>query len=231
VSKCGPHTTRRRSRTTGDDRDDIEPSPRRPLRYPVLALLAAAVAALGFLTGSIPFGVLLARRRGVDIRATGSGNIGATNVARVIGVRLGVIVLVLDAIKGALPVALAQRLDLGDPAIAVTGLAAVCGHCFSPWLRLRGGKGVATALGVFVVVAPIAAGIAVAVFAVVAAATRIPAVGSLVATLVLAGVCATRSSPPIALLAAACAALIFVRHRSNLVRLLGRDDRPDQPID
>jgi glycerol-3-phosphate acyltransferase PlsY len=185
--------------------------------------LAIAVAAgLAFAAGSIPFGVLLARRRGVDIRAQGSGNIGATNVARVVGLGLGVVVLVLDAAKGAAPVLVARGLDLGPWTTAAAGLGAVLGHCFSPWLRFRGGKGVATALGVFLALDPVAAGAAVATFALFAAITRIPAIGSLAGTAALTALCIARASLPVAALAIAVAVLILVRHRSNLAHLLRR---------
>jgi acyl phosphate:glycerol-3-phosphate acyltransferase len=99
----------------------------------------ALTFALAFVAGSVPFGVLLARRHGVDIRTEGSGNIGATNVARVLGVRIGIVTLVLDALKGALPMLVAQRAGLDDYGLAAAGLGAVLGHCFSPWLRFRGG--------------------------------------------------------------------------------------------
>ena len=162
------------------------------LTGPLSVALVAALIAGAFWAGAIPFGVLLARRRGVDIRAHGSGNIGATNVSRVLGARDGAIVLVLDALKGALPTALA--LALADPAappgidaraVALTGGAAILGHCFSPFLRGRGGKGVATALGVFLVLAPAIVAVAVAIFAAVLAVTRVPALGSLAAALAI----------------------------------------------
>jgi glycerol-3-phosphate acyltransferase PlsY len=196
-----------------------------PLSYPAVSedpLALAGAAALAFAAGAIPFGVLLARRRGVDIRTTGSGNIGATNVARVVGLGLGLVVLVLDAAKGAAPVLVVRWLDLGPWTAAAAGLGAVLGHCFSPWLGFRGGKGVATALGVFLALDPLAAGAAVATFAVFAAITRIPAVGSLAGTAALAALCIARAPLPTAALAIAVGLLILVRHRSNLAHLLRR---------
>ena len=183
---------------------------------PVASLLALA---LGFAAGSVPFGVLFARRRGVDIRSAGSGNIGATNVARVMGFRVGLLVLVLDALKGALPVLAARRYGLDDWAQSAAGLGAVLGHCFSPWLRFRGGKGVATALGVFLVLSPPAAGVAVLVFVGIGGITRIPALGSLAGAVALSAVCVAKDSDPIALLSIICATLIIVRHRQNLAEL------------
>jgi glycerol-3-phosphate acyltransferase PlsY len=189
--------------------------------------LSVALIAVAFCAGAIPFGVLLARRRGVDIRAHGSGNIGATNVSRVLGARVGAIVLVLDALKGALPTAAA--LALADPAapgdaraVALTGGAAILGHCFSPLLRGRGGKGVATALGVFVVLAPALVGVAVGVFVAVLAATRVPALGSLAAALAISvGLVAGRGGP-YAALACATTVLFVYTHRTNLAKLRER---------
>src|SRR5207253_1319534 len=137
----------------------------------------AAVLA-GYLAGSIPFGVLFARARGVDLQKFGSGNIGATNAARALGKRVGAVVLLCDAAKGYAPTLaarawLAPRLDAGEAWAAGVGLAAFAGHLASPWLRFRGGKGVATALGVFLALAPAQTGAAAALFVVLYAVTRI----------------------------------------------------------
>ena len=177
--------------------------------------------AAGFLAGAVPFGVIVAKQRGVDIRAQGSGNIGATNVARVLGIKDGVLVLLLDAGKGALITLVAARAD-GDPwVIAATGFAAILGHCFSPFLGWKGGKGVATALGVFVVAAPTLALVAVAVFLVVAGRTRVPALGSL-GGVTSATIYAFVTSQPgsIELLALATTLLLVYTHRTNLAKLL-----------
>ena len=181
----------------------------------------ALVLVLGYLAGSIPFGVIVARKMGVDIRTKGSGNIGATNVGRVLGLGVGLLVLVLDALKGAAAVALATRYSGMDPVIAMAGFAAILGHCFSPFLGGKGGKGVATSLGVFSVLAPPLAFVAVAVFLVVAGRTRIPALGSLAgvgAATVYA--LATRAPLDVSLLAVATAVLLFYTHRGNLAQLL-----------
>jgi glycerol-3-phosphate acyltransferase PlsY len=184
--------------------------------------LALGVA-LGFAAGAIPFGVIIARGRGVDIKAHGSGNIGATNVARVLGVVPGLIVLVLDAAKGALPVALALRWSGDAPVALATGAAAILGHCFSPFLGFRGGKGVATALGVFLVLTPTLAALAVAVFALVLYATRVPALGSLAGVATIAVVLLWRGDPALAALAAGTTALLVYTHRTNLGKLRRRD--------
>ena len=193
-----------------------------PLAMPVAALWVSAVlwTALGFSSGSIPFGVVVARRLGgVDIKAQGSGNIGATNVWRVLGVVPGLIVLVLDAAKGALPVAAALRWS-GAPAIALaTGGAAILGHCFSPLLGFRGGKGVATAFGVFLVIAPPVAASAVAVYAAVLAATRVPALGSLAGIAWIAAVLIWQREHAAAGFALGTTVLLLYTHRSNLARL------------
>lgn len=178
----------------------------------------------GFLAGSVPFGVIVAKQRGVDIRAKGSGNIGATNVARVLGVADGVLVLFLDAGKGALITLVAARID-GDPwVIAGTGFMAILGHCFSPFLGGKGGKGVATALGVFVIAAPALAFVAVAVFLVVAGRTRVPALGSLSGVSAAALYAFITSAPAsVELLAFATSALLVYTHRTNLAKLYQAD--------
>ena len=175
----------------------------------------------GFIAGSIPFGVLIAKQRGVNIRAKGSGNIGATNVARVMGLGPGLAVLLLDASKGAIAALAAQRICGMDWVIAVAGFAAILGHCFSPFLGGKGGKGVATALGVFVVVAPALALVGIAVFLLVAGRTRVPALGSLSgigsATVYAFATGAPASVTVVALLTTI---LLVYTHRANIAKLL-----------
>ena len=191
-------------------------------------MIAAGLVVLGYLSGSIPFGLLLVRAaRGVDVREQGSGNIGATNVARVAGKGLGVLVLVLDAAKGALPVLLARALRPESPVVpAVVGLAAFAGHVAPPWLRFRGGKGVATALGVLAVLAPWPALAGALTYAVVLAALRISSVGSLLAGVVAVSVAWLVPGTPTA--AAALTSVLFVAmlwtHRGNIDRLLRRGE-------
>jgi glycerol-3-phosphate acyltransferase PlsY len=189
------------------------------------ALLPLALIAAAFWAGAIPFGVLIARRRGIDIRDHGSGNIGATNVTRVLGARAGAAVLLLDALKGALPTAAAIAATGGAaPArwvVALTGLAAILGHCFSPLLRGRGGKGVATAFGVFLVIAPALAGIGACVFVVVLRATRVPALGSLAGAAAISVGLLARGGGPYAALACGTTALLVFTHRTNLAKLRG----------
>lgn len=187
-----------------------------------------ALVVLGYLAGSIPFGVLLTRwLRGVDVRQQGSGNIGATNVTRVAGKKLGAVVLLLDALKGALPVALALRLLPGQPTLHVlVGLSAVLGHIYPVWLKLQGGKGVATALGVLVVLVPLAALAGAVVYAVILAVWRVSSLGSLAAGATAVGTSAfTAAQPQYAGLSAFLFALMLWTHRGNIGRLLRRTER------
>jgi acyl phosphate:glycerol-3-phosphate acyltransferase len=175
--------------------------------------------ALGYLCGSIPFGLLLARRAGVDVRRVGSGNIGAANVARSASVRLGIATLALDAAKGALPVALARWLA-NDPVAAGAGLAAFLGHVFPLYLGLAGGKGVATALGVLATLCPAVASTALVVFVAVFAVWRYVSAASIAAALstpVAAWVLAYPEASVATILA--MTVVIVVRHRQNLARL------------
>ena len=191
-------------------------------------MLTAALLLLGYLAGSIPFGVLLTRWvRGVDVRQSGSGNIGATNVTRVAGKKIGAVVLLLDALKGALPVVLALWLLPGQPRVhALVGLAAFLGHVFPVWLKLRGGKGVATALGVMVVLVPTAALAGAAIYIGVVAAWRVSSVGSLTAGLTAVGVSAfTARASEYALLTAVFFVLMLWTHRGNVSRLLRHTER------
>ena len=185
-------------------------------------LRALLLIGLGFWAGAVPFGVLLARRLGVKIQEHGSGNIGATNVARVLGPIPGAIVLVLDMAKGALAVLAAIHVA-GEPwTVALTGFAAIAGHCFSPFLGGKGGKGVATAFGAFLVLAPDLALLAVVVFVIVLRLTRVPALGSLAGIVALAVLHVHRGDGPSATLAVATTALLVYTHRTNLAKLRAR---------
>ncbi len=190
-------------------------------------MIAAGLVLLGYLSGSIPFGLLLVRAtQGVDVRERGSGNIGATNVARVAGKPLGVLVLVLDALKGALPVLLARAVEPGPVVPAAVGLAAFAGHVAPPWLGFRGGKGVATALGVLAVLAPRAALAGALTYGVVLALWRISSVGSLLAGLVAVAVAWLVPGTSVAsagLVSVLFAAMLWT-HRGNIGRLLRRGE-------
>jgi len=186
-----------------------------------------SLVALGYLCGSIPFGVSIASRfAGKDVRAEGSGNIGATNVARVAGKKLGALVLVLDALKGSAPVLLARHLAPEDAALHVAvAAAAFLGHVYPVWLRFKGGKGVATALGVLLVLLPVSAAIGFVTWLVVLATTRISSVGSLLGALLAIGSSFVLGSPlPYSLLGVGLFLAMLWTHRGNLERLLKRKE-------
>jgi glycerol-3-phosphate acyltransferase PlsY len=189
-------------------------------------LLVWMVAA--YLLAGIPVGLLIGRIRGVDLREVGSGNIGATNAVRAMGKAWGLLVLALDIAKAALPVAAAVhhfgQAPGGPWQVALVALAAILGHVFPIYLRFRGGKGVACAFGVFLVLAPKAALVSVLVYAQTLWLTRISAVGSLTAALVIVVVAWVDPSVPLpyVILAAALAGLIWERHRPNLEQMFAR---------
>jgi glycerol-3-phosphate acyltransferase PlsY len=199
------------------------------MSYPILIV----VAVCSYLLGSIPFGYILVRIfQGIDVRSIGSGNIGATNVARTGGKKLAAATFVLDAFKGWLAGFLVLTLPW-IPASSRTQLyllgafaafIVVLGHMFPIWLGFKGGKGVATGFGVFLALAPIAALISITVFIVVVALTRYVSLGSILGCLAipLALWGFERSSfRPLALaISSATALLIIVRHRQNIARLL-----------
>lgn len=197
----------------------------------MIAALGVLLCLAAYLLGSVPFGVLVARlSAGVDPRTVGSGNIGASNVTRSAGKKAGAVTLLLDAAKAALPMLIAEALLLrlgASPAAAegwkvAAGLAAFGGHLWPVWLRFHGGKGVATGLGVFAVLAPMAALLALGAFAIGYGATRIAAVGSLTGVAVCAaGTFLIRgAASPVSWAGLAVAGLVLWRHRGNIQRML-----------
>lgn len=225
----------------------------------------AAVIVVAYLLGSIPFGYLIVRAtQGADVRETGSGGTGATNVSRRAGKAAGVITLVLDALKGAAAVAIAKLIlglpifggggHIGPPLqalggsnlgghvlightgspedvfwwVAAAGIAVIVGHIFPVWLRFRGGKGVATGIGVFLMLAPIAVAFAAVVFVVAVAWTRYVSLGSILSAVAIpvfvllqdALIWPVESMAPIMSIAIAGAALIVFAHRENVGRLI-----------
>jgi glycerol-3-phosphate acyltransferase PlsY len=182
--------------------------------------------AFGYLVGSVPFAFVLARRRGIDLRHAGSGNVGATNVLRTSGAWNAVAAMGLDALKGALAVVVAQRLAAGPATPVAAGLAAIIGHVYPVWLRFHGGKGVATSAGAFGVLAPVAVTAAAALFVATVAATRYMSVGSLAAAIALPIVAAVAGAPaPVVVGAALSAAIVIHRHRGNLTRVIAGTER------
>ena len=190
-----------------------------------MMLPIAIIAA--YLVGSVPFALLLSRRWGArDLRRIGSGNLGAANVLRASGVTAGVLVAMLDILKGAVSVMLAQRLSGDTVGSAAAGVAAIVGHVYPVWLRFRGGKGVATACGVFSVLTPLAVPPALAIFIATVWATKYISLGSVVASIALPVIAYVSAAPP-SIVAAACtaSALIVLRHRTNLWRVRAGTER------
>ena len=187
------------------------------------------VVIIAYLSGSIPFGYLIVRKKlGADIRESGSGGTGATNVSRRAGKTAGVITLVLDALKGSLAVLLAKGLAPdADWLIAVAAIAAILGHMFPVWLGFRGGKGVATGVGVFSILAPIAVLCAGIIFVIIVSLTRYVSLGSIVAAATIplfvwlqsVFVEPVANLRPLLTAATVGALLIVFAHRGNIARL------------
>ena len=181
---------------------------------------------LGYLVGSVPFAYLLARRRGIDLRREGSGNVGAANVLRTTGTREAATAVCLDVMKGALAVLIVQRVTAEPTAPVVAGLAAVIAHIHPVWLGFRGGKGVATAAGAFAMLSPGAVLIATCVFVASVWMTRFVSVGSMAAAIALAATTAAGDWPGSVVVGATGAALIILyRHRGNLARVIAGTER------
>jgi acyl phosphate:glycerol-3-phosphate acyltransferase len=183
------------------------------------------VALLSYLLGSIPFGYILVRVfRSEDIRQTGSGNIGATNVARSFPA-LGVLTLILDMLKGLAAVVLTRKLFPGQITLAATAaIAAILGHMFPVWLRFRGGKGVATGLGAFILLAPKSILVMVGIFLAVVAAFHYISLGSMVAVAALPFLAWSldgyRSDTPAVFVMIAASILVVAKHHENIARLV-----------
>ena len=180
------------------------------------------VVIVAYLIGSIPFGYLIVRGKiGADIRQTGSGGTGATNVSRRAGKVAGVITLVLDALKGSAAVFIAARFTHSDWIIAAAAIAVLVGHIFPVWLGFRGGKGVATGVGVFFVLAPVALLCAGVLFIAVVILTRYVSLGSMVAAATIPlFVWLLSDSQPLLIAAVLGALLIVFAHRGNIGRLV-----------
>jgi acyl phosphate:glycerol-3-phosphate acyltransferase len=186
-------------------------------------MIAMAVVTIGlaYLLGSIPTGFILGAWAGVDVRKSGSGNVGATNVARVVGKRQGIYTLIADVAKGFLPVFIALELELSTTVVACVAVAAFLGHLFPVFLKFKGGKGVATALGVFLALAPWATLILILLFAVVVFVSRIVSLSSMITATAAPAVLWLFSYSTVLIEASAfLAVMIILRHRSNIERLL-----------
>jgi glycerol-3-phosphate acyltransferase PlsY len=191
-----------------------------------------ALVAVGFALGAVPFGFLIGRAAGIDVRRVGSGNIGAANLLRAVGRSAALLTLLLDVGKGALPVALARGAGLAPEWQAAVVAAAVLGHIYTPFLRFRGGKGVATTLGALAVATWPVAAASTAVWLATAVLFRYTSLAALVAAALLPGLAwwLDRRGAFVAL-AAALALLLVWRHRQNIDRLLrGTEPRIGQRV-
>ena len=176
---------------------------------------------VAYLIGSIPVGIILAKLKGADPRKVGSGNIGATNVMRAAGKKLGILTLIGDILKGLVPTLTAIHYELPHPLIAAVGLATFLGHLFPLYLKFRGGKGVATALGVYLVLSPRAILINVIIFILVLLKWRYVSLGSLIGTgLVPVALVALKAPVEYVYLSLIVGVLIFVKHKDNIKRLM-----------
>ncbi len=193
-----------------------------------LQVLHAAIPLIAYLLGSIPFGLLVGTLfGGKDVRTVGSGNIGATNVSRVAGPFAGILTLILDAAKGSAAVILAAHATEDSATwMIVAGLCALIGHCYPVWLKFKGGKGVATAAGIFLVLSPWALCLALAVFILVVAFWRFVSLGSIAAAaaipLLMYFLWAPGHAPPLAVSfgSLAIALLVLYKHDANMQRLV-----------
>ena len=184
--------------------------------YMLLMLLVGS-----YLLGSIPTGLLLGKAYGIDVRKEGSGNIGATNLYRTVGRKVGLMTLVGDCLKGMLPVLAVKFSALPVEYAAWVGLAAFCGHVFSIFLRFRGGKGVATALGVFLALSPLAVAIALVVFLVLMLIWRYVSLGSISAAAVMpVAVWALGEGRVVGGVTMIVAVIVIFRHTENIRRLV-----------
>lgn len=185
-----------------------------------MTLEAVGVLVLSYLFGSIPFSYLVARRRGVDVRQVGSGNVGATNVMRSAGTAAGLVAFALDFLKGVAASVLALRLSPAGPLPAMAAVAAVLGHMYPVWLRFKGGKGVATGAGAFLPLAAVPTVAGLVAFAAVLALTRYASIASIAGGMTLAALAFLLGYPEsVARAAAAAALLILWKHRANLRRV------------
>jgi glycerol-3-phosphate acyltransferase PlsY len=194
---------------------------------PILGYFVIAIGA--YLFGSLPTGYLVGRARGIDIRTTGSGNIGATNVMRVLGKPAGIFVLLMDALKGYITakwlcVGLLKLFNAPDAEMEtcqiVAGICAVLGHNYTCWLKFRGGKGIATSAGVFFALAPLATGVALGTWILVLVLCRYASVASIAAAVMLPlTVWLTPSSLTLRIVTTALGLLAVFRHKGNIQRL------------
>lgn len=190
-------------------------------------IVCGAMLVAAYLLGSIPTGLLLGKLCGVDVRREGSGNIGATNLYRTVGRWVGILTLLGDCLKGAVPVLIARQYLAPAEFAAWVGLAAFCGHVFSLFLKFKGGKGVATALGVFLVLSPLAVACALALFVGLMLVWRYVSLGSIMAAALMPlAVALLGGSREQVLVTLIISLVVIAKHRENISRLLaGTENR------
>jgi glycerol-3-phosphate acyltransferase PlsY len=189
--------------------------------------VAVLLVAIAYLVGGIPVGFLLARAKGVNLLEVGSGNIGATNVVRALGLKWGLLAWLGDAAKGVAAVVLARVVGQPEAVLAATGISVVVGHCLSPYLRLRGGKGVATSLGVLLATDWRVGLLAFVVWIAVMLVSKIVSVASLCAAMSLVPLGqAVHDTPAYLVMTAVLTCIGFIRHHDNLERLFRGEEKP-----
>ncbi|MGD9159099.1 MAG: glycerol-3-phosphate 1-O-acyltransferase PlsY [Desulfobacteraceae bacterium] len=184
---------------------------------------------LSYIAGAIPFGVIISRKTaGIDITRQGSGNIGATNVAREIGIKWGLLTLLLDLLKGFIPVFIARNyITTVDGFLLITiSLAVLLGHRFSPFLQFTGGKGVATAFGIFLALSPVSAMISLFIFLITVYLSNYVSLGSIVGACIMPVTLSILNKPAALIITAFFTALIIlIAHKSNIARIIRGDER------
>ncbi|NOY63966.1 MAG: glycerol-3-phosphate 1-O-acyltransferase PlsY [Nitrospirae bacterium] len=182
---------------------------------------------LSYLIGAIPFGLIIARLKGIDLRKTGSGNIGATNVLRSVGKKEAIVTLLCDILKGMIIPLVVLSMDGQDRYVALTGLAAVLGHDFSIFLRLRGGKGVATSIGAVLVYEPVVGVITISLWLLSTFLFKYSSLSALIAFALLPFNMIIFQTDNIGIIFSLCLTfLIFIKHRANIKRLMeGKEPR------
>ena len=181
---------------------------------------------LAYLVGSVPTGVLLGKFHGKDPREHGSGNIGASNVARVLGRKAAFVTVFIDISKGVIPPVLCTIVNCDETTVLCSAFASIIGHCFPIWLKFKGGKGVATAMGTMLVIKPIVAVIAIMVWIMIVYFTRIPAIASLAAAALFVALPQLEPTPfAVHCYTLAVAVVIWLRHGSNIGTLKRRFEK------
>ena len=191
-------------------------------------ILYASLALIGYLSGSIPSGYLIVKwKKNMDIRTLGSGNIGATNVYRVLGMKWAIVVFIFDMLKGALPVALFKYFTTPS-ATLILSFSPFIGHCYTPWLGFKGGKGVATSAGILLVLAPISLVISLGIWIVTVMLFHISSLGSLLAAISLPLATYFLYDRDLFIFTLLLSIWVILRHRENIKRLLAGEEKTER---